>query len=152
MIVLELAGPPRGKGRPRSAVVKGKDGQTRVRVFSDPKTVSYETQLAHIATQAMQGRSLIDGAVRLVMTVSFPVPASWSKKKRNAALSGKIQPLTKPDVDNTLKLTDALNQLVWRDDSQVVDAHVVKRYSDRPGLRIEITDLSSLRQLLSEEP
>lgn len=80
----------------------------------------------------------MEGPVTLVMWVRFPVPESWSKKKRAMALSGLIFPTVKPDADNSLKLTDALNELVFRDDKQIVDARVIKHYSDRPGMTIEV--------------
>lgn len=134
MIEIELAGPPRGKGRGRAVAVPGKGA----RVYSDPATVKYESQLRYAATVAMNGVPPLEGPVSLVMEVRFPVPASWSRKARERALGGSIRPTVKPDADNTLKLTDALNELVWRDDKQVVDARVVKRYSDRPGLTIQV--------------
>jgi Holliday junction resolvase RusA-like endonuclease len=72
------------------------------------------------------------------MSVFFAVPGSWSKKKRAQALAGAIWPTVKPDADNSLKLTDALNAIVFCDDKQVVIATVFKCYSERPGLSIEI--------------
>ena len=112
-----------------------------MRVYSDAKTVKYESQLRYAATVAMAGSPPLDGPVSLVMRVRFPVPESWSKKKRGLAIAGFLFPTVKPDADNTLKLTDALNEIVWRDDKQVVDARVVKSYSDRPGMTIEVTAL-----------
>lgn len=52
---------------------------------------------------------------------------------------------TKPDFDNLAKaICDALNNVIWRDDSQVVSAWVEKFYSDseeEPRVEIEITTL-----------
>lgn len=137
MITLELLGPPRGKGRGRAVSVPGGGA----RVYSDPATVKYESQLRYAATQAMAGRRPIEGPVQIIMMIRFPVPQSWSKKARARALAGEMLPTVKPDADNSLKLTDALNEICWRDDKQVVDARVIKRYSDRPGMTIEICEL-----------
>ncbi len=134
MIRIELAGPPRGKGRGRTASTpKGP------RVYSDPATVKYETALRYAATQAMAGTVPLDGPITLYMQVRFPVPESWSIRKRGKALLGLLMPTVKPDCDNTLKLIDSLNQICFLDDKQVVDARVVKIYSDRPGLTIEVS-------------
>ena len=45
------------------------------------------------------------------------------------------------DLDNILKMLDGLNGIVWGDDSQITDAVVRKRYSDRPRLEIIVTAL-----------
>ena len=37
-------------------------------------------------------------------------------------------------------MADALNEIVWKDDSQVVDGRSIKIYSDRPALRIEVRE------------
>jgi Holliday junction resolvase RusA-like endonuclease len=53
-------------------------------------------------------------------------------------LSGTFLPQVKPDADNLMKTVDSLNEVVFRDDKQITDATISKRYSDRPRLRIEI--------------
>lgn len=50
--------------------------------------------------------------------------------------------MTKPDADNYLKgVKDALKGIIWKDDSQVVDAFVRKRYSARPRIEVKIKEL-----------
>lgn len=136
-ICIELAGPPRGKGRGRAVSIPGRGA----RVYSDPETVKYEAQLRYAATRAMEGRPPLDGPVRVVMEVRFPVPGSWSKKARERALSGSTFPTVKPDLDNSFKLADALNELVFRDDKQIVKVEISKRYSDQPGMTIEVHEM-----------
>ena len=68
----------------------------------------------------------------------MPIPKSWSKTKQQDALMHRVRPTTKPDADNVLKQLDALNEVCWRDDSQIVEATVRKFYSDRPRLVITI--------------
>ena len=138
-IVIELRGPPRGKGRPRATVGKG----GFARVYTDAKTVSYEAQLRHAATEVMGDRVPTDQPVEVTMTVRFAVPQSWSKKKQADAIANRIRPCVKPDLDNVLKLTDALNGVVWIDDKQVVDVHVHKVYAAIPGLLIEVREARS---------
>ena len=41
-------------------------------------------------------------------------------------------PIGRPDLDNLVKtITDASNGLVWRDDSQIVELHAHKDWTDR---------------------
>ena len=151
-VVIELRGMPEGKGRGR--VGRLKNG--RPMVFTPAATRKYEDALRYAASQAMQGRAPLEGALSVQMRATFPVPTSWSKKKQAAALGlahrelawpslakwpdlhPKIYPCVKPDVDNLLKTLDALNEVVWRDDKQVCEATVVKRYGAEPGIAIVV--------------
>lgn len=133
-IVIELAGEPTAKGRPRFASIGGKP-----RAYSPAKTRHYETALQYAAQQVMDGRPLLTGALSMSIVASLQVPQSWSNKKRAQALAGEIAPTKRPDVDNYAKIAaDALNAVVFCDDSQITFLMVSKVYSDRPSLRIEV--------------
>ena len=69
----------------------------------------------------------------------MPIPASWSKKKAEAAKKDAIRPTTKPDLDNILKMMDALNGVAWKDDAQVVSVLIQKYYSEAAGMSVYIT-------------
>jgi Holliday junction resolvase RusA-like endonuclease len=90
---------------------------------------------------AMQGRAPLEGPLSLVLVAYMPVPASWSRKRQEAALRGEIRP-GKPDVDNLLKQIDGLNTICWRDDSQIAEATISKRYDLKPRLEIEVAPLA----------
>lgn len=137
MIVVRLSGPPRGKGRGRAVSTP-----MGARVFTDDKTRKYESQLRYAAQQVMAGAAPLAGALMVIMTVRFPIPSTWSKKKRAMAMAGTIRPCVKPDWDNTGKLSDALNQICWLDDKQIVDGRVIKLYSGLPGLTVEIHEIT----------
>jgi Holliday junction resolvase RusA-like endonuclease len=133
-IHFHVPGQPVGKGRPRIGMVAG-----HARMFTPEKTVSYESTVALFAAQAMAGRPLLTGPVNLQMRVDFAIPASWSMKKQRAAEAGQILPAVKPDADNVAKaICDAINGVVWKDDVQVVDLTVRKRYSMVPGVAVQI--------------
>lgn len=131
MIVIELVGEPRGKGRPRFVRATG-------HAFTPARTRSYESALRLAAQDAMDGAAPLDGPLRVSVEAHFPVPASWSHKKRSAALLGVTRPTTRPDWENIAKMLDAFNEIVWRDDKQVVEGAISKHYSDRPRLRVEV--------------
>lgn len=134
-IEIRLDGDPVGKGRPRFVRATG-------RTYTPEKTASFEARLGWAAQNVMTGFPLLEGPVVLLVMVFKEIPASWSEKKRQKAILQYLQPTGKPDADNFLKLVmDSLNKIVWKDDAQVVDARVVKKYSERPRLEIAITPL-----------
>ena len=126
-----------GKGRPRVSTIDG-----HVRMFTPTKTANYETLIAMAAQQAMQGRDLIAGPVLLEMKIFVSVAASWSKKKTAAALQGSVMPTKKPDADNVLKaICDGINGIVFKDDVQVVNVSLSKRFSETPGVSVRVVPL-----------
>lgn len=155
-VQFELEGKPGHKGRHRSRIVVPKeawssDGRNRwlnqaavkkmwIQHYPDEATEAYERILREAAGLFMRRRAPTERPLALLIHVFREVPVSWSKKDRRAALAGAILPASKPDADNHLKIVDALNGVVWKDDSQVCDARVIKRYSDRPGFRVEVRE------------
>lgn len=130
-IVVTLPGIPQGKGRPRFSRKTG-------HAYTPGKTRSYESLLQGAAIKAMRDRAPLDGPLFVKVEAYFPVPASWSKKKRAAALLGVTRPTGRPDADNLLKVLDSFNAVVWRDDAQVVEGVICKHYSDRPQLVVRV--------------
>lgn len=138
-VIIELAGPPRGKGRGRAFV---NPATGRASVYTPETTRTYEAQLRYAAMQSMSGRLPLDGPVQVDMTAAFAIPKGYSRTKRKDALAGLVRPCVKPDADNTLKLCDAMNGVVWGDDKQIVTATIRKLYSERPGLTIRVEPLT----------
>lgn len=107
------------------------------------KTRRYEDIVRYRATEAWSAQPL--GLVPLTMTATFfrSIPASWPKKKQQAALAGELRPLCKPDCSNYLKaLEDGLQGVVYLDDKCIVDTHVQKRYAAEPRVEIELSWLA----------
>src|SRR5690606_36389770 len=105
------------------------------------KTVSYESTVARAAAHAMGPRKPLDGPVSADLIISLPVPASWSKKRTQAALSGLEPPTGRVDIDNYAKsVLDGLNGIVWVDDVQVVALTAIKQYAQTPGVQVRITE------------
>jgi Holliday junction resolvase RusA-like endonuclease len=130
-VQIELAGEPRGKGRPRFSRKSGV-------AYTPAETRNYEAALRIAAQDAMAGRAPLEGPLSVTVAVYVPIPASWSKKRRAQAAAGQIRPTTRPDYDNYLKMLDALNTVVWHDDSQVVSQGFAKVYSDRPRFSVSV--------------
>jgi len=143
---ITLMGSPRGKGRPRTRVVG--DFAT---IFTDAKTRNYENALKAAGIAAMKGRPALDEALSVVVRAFMPVPESWGRKKREAAIAHDLMPTSGIDLDNIVKMLDGLNYhpprykgdrekrpIIWRNDSQIVSMQAIKVYSDRPRLVIDV--------------
>ena len=58
--------------------------------------------------------------------------------------SAPKHPAKRPDIEKLARSTnDALTGLVWKDDSQIVDLHIYKRYADRSGATIIIKEVKN---------
>lgn len=63
-------------------------------------------------------------------------------KEEGGSVKGREGTSRQAGVDNLAKLVkDALNGVFWRDDAQVVDLTVKKRYSDVPRTEVMIEEV-----------
>ncbi len=156
-LCFELGGKPAHKGRHRSRLIIPKDAWTHTQTASmilkanvgkifvsqypDPETEAAEKVIAEAAGLFMRGRPPTTRPCAMLVHAYRQVPESWSKTNKARALAGHLMPTQRPDGDNHLKIAkDALNEIVFKDDSQVCDARVIKRYSETPALRIEVRE------------
>ena len=132
ILVIEIPGEIRGKGRPRFTSA-GQHG----RAYTDARTVSAENWVKACAVDA--GATVAEGPLFVTVEVGVKVPRSWTKKRQAQALTGALFPTGKPDLDNIIKLiSDALNGIAWRDDSQITTVQASKRYSAMPGALVMV--------------
>lgn len=139
-IKFTVPGAAAAQGRPRFTTRGGYP-----RAYDPQKSRDYKK---HVSTSVLiQARAAgvrdalpVRGPVYLSVTEQRAVPKSWSRVKRAAAIAGDILPTTRPDIDNVVKgIKDALNGLLWADDSQVVQLSARKVYAETPGVIIEFT-------------
>jgi Holliday junction resolvase RusA-like endonuclease len=133
-IMIVMHGDPVAKGRPRFSPKTGT-------VFTPAKTARYEDKLGYAAQSVMAGRALLIGALDVRAVIYKSIPVSKKKVWKADALAGRIRPTTKPDWDNFGKILDALNKVVWVDDSQIVDGRVQKFYSEQPRIEIYVKEI-----------
>lgn len=82
---------------------------------------------------------MFNEAIEIELLAELAIPASWSNKKRNRAISGEVRPTGRPDLDNLYKIVaDAFNLVVFRDDSQCVSLRARKRYGVEPKVVITV--------------
>lgn len=133
---IRINGEPRGKQRPRFT----KQGRT----YTPKETRQYEQEIREAALKAAAilgyAKPPADCPVQVHITSHCAIPKSWSRKKREAAQQGKIRPTVKPDADNIGKIIcDALNEIAYHDDKQVVELLVSKRYARHGEPHVGVT-------------
>jgi len=148
-------------GSKTSYVLKRKDGSPLLRsdgsvvvntADANRKAKGWKQNVAQVvgAEWLAEGRQPLDGPLALSITVFRPRPKGHFGTGKN---STKLKdwavlefPTTKPDV---LKLSraveDALTGIVWRDDSQITDEVLFKRYGqpERVVIRVARPDMAT---------
>ena len=135
-----VLGEPVAQGRPRFSRQGG-----FVKAYDPAKSRDYKQYVRLVAAQDAP-ETPVTGAVLLSLRIYRAIPKSMSKKKREAALAGKLRPTTKPDVSNVLKgVEDALKGLWYADDSQIVGyGEVGKWYAERPRIEIAMQEIEEM--------
>ena len=135
-------GVPQGKGRART-FYNPKRG--KMQSMTPEKTVLYENLVKiSFAQQAdKDARWFNKEPLSMNITAFYPIPASTSKKNRQLMCCGKIHPTKKPDIDNVAKaICDALNEVAYGDDTQIVKLIVTKAYTqEQPRVQVLIEEI-----------
>ena len=128
----EIDGQPQGKARPRI---------TRYSHYTPQKTKDYEYYIKQCFMVA-GGRMIEQGkAISMTLTAVYQIPKSFTKKKQAAASLGEIKPLTKPDIDNVIKVVcDALNGVAYKDDTQITSVTAIKYYGEQPKITVYLEE------------
>jgi len=132
MIKFTIIGEPKGKGRHRT---------TRQGINYTPKETTAYENLVIASYKGQVGQAKFRDEAQLIINIKayFTIPKSVSKKKKLEMLDGNVRPTKKPDFDNIGKIiADSLNDIAYRDDSQLVSGTVEKYYSDKPRVEVEI--------------
>lgn len=136
-IKFTVPGQPVAKGRPRASRTA-----TGVRMRTPEKTAAYERKVKAFAINAMLGGKPVAGPVRLKVSIVVPIPASWSRVRKERARTGEICATKKPDADNVLKaIKDAMNGVVYADDAQVIEIQLSKAYGDEPRVEVAVAEI-----------
>lgn len=138
MIRFKYMGEPIGKGRPRVTARGGKFAHAytpkKTKDFED--AIRFEFMASNCEQMPVYSK---DVPLQAEMIFAFAVPKSYSKKKREACLNGRIMHTKKPDTDNIVKaVLDALADAAFADDSQVVKVTAEKIYAEEPFVEVKI--------------
>lgn len=136
-----ILGTPVAKERPRV----GRSGK----FYTPAKTHNYESLVgwSYLKLHSSKRQKYLKGTpVEMEIEFYFKVPESFSKKKKDEALSKKIFP-TRKDIDNIEKcILDGLNNVAYDDDSQVVKVKKVKYYGAEDYVRVRIGEYKHDKQ------
>ena len=117
--------------RKRSRVINGHAGRSDTREAKE-----YKALVRYCAGRAMAGEPPLEGPLALEVTVYRLKPKSAPKRV--------TYPITRPDCSNYLKLLeDACNKIVWRDDAQLVDVSIHKRFDRAAWVDIRVEAFES---------
>jgi Holliday junction resolvase RusA-like endonuclease len=121
--------------KPDPQVVR-KDGRTYA--FKPRRSEKSEWAIRQAWLGKFGTEPMMDGPLRMVVIAYFPHLAGTAKK-----WLGRLLPWRRPDCSNLLKQAeDALNKHAYKDDGQLVEIIVAKRYADMPRWEIAVEELS----------
>ena len=133
VIDFTIPGEPKGKGRPRFG--KG-------HAYTPDVTENYESYIKLCCARAARTPFPPSSRIKMEIHAYYGIPSSAPKYKRIAMANGDILPTKKPDIDNVAKIVcDALNGLAYKDDKQIVEMYVRKRYSGNPRVEVFMEDV-----------
>jgi crossover junction endodeoxyribonuclease RusA len=136
-----------GEPQPQGSKTVVQQRGRRPRVIEDnPDTAPWRERVERAAREAMAGRPLRDGPLRLTATFVFRRPATHYGTGRNSGLlkpSAPIYVRTRPDVDKLVRAVgDALAGTVCRDDARVVIVHAEKHYGEEACAHLVVEELT----------
>lgn len=131
---LEIPESITGKQRPRMNTYTG-------RAYTPTKTKNYEYLVRQIFVYKYPQAVPIEGKVRMEITAYYELPNKRSKLQEAEMLADIISPTKKPDWDNIGKIiSDALNKFAFKDDAQITDARIIKKYARTPKVIVKIEE------------
>jgi Holliday junction resolvase RusA-like endonuclease len=123
-VLIRVEGPAKGKGRPRFVRATG-------RTYTDPETLGAEERI-RAAWRAAGSPDYGTVPVRLNVRVLVSRPQAHRRVNGLLTQAGIREPYPSrlPDLDNVLKtVADALNKCAYRDDRQIVDSYLSRRWA-----------------------
>ena len=119
MIIFNFPIDPVAKGRPRFG--KG-------RTYTPKKTKDFGTTIKEMARNQYRNGPM-KGAISVTIVFFMKKPKTVTRE----------YPTIRPDVDNLCKATlDALNDIAYDDDSQIIEINASKKYGPVGGIFVDI--------------
>ncbi|HBF9842823.1 TPA: RusA family crossover junction endodeoxyribonuclease, partial [Clostridioides difficile] len=123
-----IDGEPVGKERPRFNLATK-------RTYTPNKTRDYEKLIKWLYQSKV--KHYFEGYIKMTLRCYYSIAKSNSKKVKEQKRNNVLRPSKKPDIDNAVKIiADSLNEIAYKDDTQIVEVVASKYYSDKP--RVEV--------------
>ena len=125
-----------GKQRPRYS-------SRAHRMYTPTKTSTFEEKVKWVFKSKYNIETQPSTKEFKVMITAYFKPAeSLSKKKKQELIDGEFGFLHKPDLDNIAKaILDSLNGLAYKDDSQVANLVLFKKYGQENKILIDMEEI-----------
>ena len=144
---LTILGTPLAKQSARFRIAKGSGGKQFVHSYQKKEVKDAERNTAfEVKSQLPLGFTPYQDAIAVKVTFVFPPLKGWSKKKMEELESGVvIYKSTKPDLHDNLQkgLFDAMEGIVFINDSQICKVESEKIYGTTPRTEIEIRKIEA---------
>lgn len=130
----EVIGDIKGKARPRVNTYTCK-------AYTPTNTKDYELLVKQYFKIKYPRFVPIENRLAVKIIATFKVPKTTTKKDREQIEKGLISPTKKPDIDNIVKIIlDALNQMAFKDDTQITKLEVEKVYGEEEKVYVAIEE------------
>lgn len=131
-----LDGKVKGKGRPRF-----RRCGNFVQTYTDASTKAYEAAIRGAFKKQCEITEPLTSALSVRIMACYGKTKGMSNAFWKRCENGEERPTKKPDADNIAKaVLDALNGIAWKDDNQVVDLQIVKKYYYEDKLMVSISE------------
>lgn len=142
MIRFTVPGKPQGKARARTVY---NPKQKRSYSYTPDNTVLYENLVKTRYLEVTDKKYENKEPLHIAITAFYEPPKSVSKKRMELMLAGYEKPCKKPDIDNIAKvILDALNDVAYHDDTQVISLCMQKKYSKEARIEVEISPAAAV--------
>ncbi|HHN8246670.1 TPA: RusA family crossover junction endodeoxyribonuclease [Clostridioides difficile] len=129
-----IDGEPVGKERPRFNLATK-------RTYTPNKTKSYEELIKWLYQSKV--KYYFEGYIKMTIRCYYSIAKSNSKKVKEQKRNNVLRPSKKPDIDNVVKIiADSLNEIAYKDDTQIVEVVASKYFSDEPRVEVILEDIS----------
>lgn len=155
MISFTVYGQAEPAGSKRAFVVAGKARVTD----ANRKSAPWKQEVASKGAEAMATWNsnlrmpMLEGALEVWFTIYVPRPQGHFGKRGNLLPSARPYPTVKPDLLKLARgLEDALTGICWRDDSQIIVEHLLKRYGEPARVEVQIREIARDEALVLGHP
>lgn len=129
-----IDGEPVSKERPRFNLATK-------RTYTPNKTRDYEELIRWLYQSKV--KHYFEGYIKMTIRCYYSIAKSNSKKVKEQKRNNVLRPSKKPDIDNVVKIiADSLNEIAYKDDTQIVEVVASKYYSDKPRVEVILEDVS----------
>lgn len=106
----------------------------------DPSKIDRESVIWQIRPYAP--KEPLQGPLNIDITFYLPIPKGTSNVRKKQMINNILYHVKRPDVDNLSYLVvNAMKDVMYEDDSQIVDLNIHKRYGENPKTVVKILEL-----------